>query len=159
MFDAQGVERLRSWLEEAGAEFLNPTNPYEVLRYKVAGFLSIVYRKKSGQLTFTGQSRQHWRKACEGAPAVAAPPKMTSRQARNVRHRLRERDGDGCWFCGEDVAPWEGSVAHLIPRSQGGSHALSNLCLSHVHCNNKAADLPLAAKLDLRMSMRTTQGD
>ncbi len=63
-FDRDGF---MAWLDDNGGIVLEPTNEYEVLRYRkwCEGDTSrpsthIVYRRKDGTLTYTGQSRQHY---------------------------------------------------------------------------------------------------
>lgn len=59
------------------------------------------------------------------------------------RNQLRMRDGDNCWICGEPMrfAPGNGldpefaTLDHVIPKSRGGTAALSNLKLAHGRCN------------------------
>jgi hypothetical protein len=57
---------------------------------------------------------------------------------------LRQRDGDNCRRCkrplrfdfpdGHDLGP---RIEAILPLSNGGSHALDNLCLTHGRCNAK----------------------
>lgn len=56
-----------AWLEGAGASLCEPTNPYEVVRYKMwietdSGRPSthIIYRRNDGTLTYGGSSRAHY---------------------------------------------------------------------------------------------------
>lgn len=58
------------WLDRNGATVLEPTNPFEVVRYKMwtpddAGRPSthIVYRRKNDTLTYGGLSRAHYEAA------------------------------------------------------------------------------------------------
>ena len=44
-----------------------------------------------------------------------------------------------CWLCGGEGAD---SADHVVPWSQGGSHALSNLRPAHLACNNRRKDKP-----------------
>ena len=60
------------WLESNGATVLEPTNPYEVVRYRKwcegdgsRPSTHIIYKRKDGSLTYAGQSREHY----EGAVA------------------------------------------------------------------------------------------
>lgn len=39
-----------------------------------------------------------------------------------------------CWLCGGEGAD---SADHIVPYSQGGSHALSNLRPAHLSCNSR----------------------
>lgn len=71
--------------------------------------------------------------------------------------RLRARDGDHCWLCGEkldfNAAPnstWATTLEHLIAQSRGGPKTLENLVLCHRLCNKQLADRPLVNKINMR---------
>lgn len=75
--------------------------------------------------------------------------------------RLRARDGDHCWLCGEPMnfkavpntskAP---SIEHLIAKSRGGPQSLDNLVLCHTSCNRHLADRSLVNKIKMRERRR-----
>jgi len=111
----------------------------------------IVYMKATGIVTYTGLSRDHYEAFMGQEPnRPVKRPKSTG----PIKHKLRKRDGDCCWFCGGLMASAEGSIEHLIPISDGGTNALANLVLAHVPCNQKAGNLPLGKKLELRAKLR-----
>jgi 5-methylcytosine-specific restriction endonuclease McrA len=75
--------------------------------------------------------------------------------------RLRARDGDHCWLCGQimqfDATPnsskaW--SIEHLISRSLGGPETMENLVLCHPGCNRILGNRPLIDKIRLRERRR-----
>jgi hypothetical protein len=78
-------------------------------------------------------------------------PDWVSRTARPVLlEAVIERDGTRCWLCTAPVEfnrppkhPRSPSLDHVVPRSKGGTNALSNLKLAHLLCNtlrgNRAA--------------------
>lgn len=63
---------------------------------------------------------------------------------------LRERDGDSCGICGDEIDfslggrnPMGRSVDHVLPRSKGGAHTWANTQLAHLRCNLfKGAKIP-----------------
>jgi hypothetical protein len=163
-FDVQGF---LAFLAANGCEIGQPTNPYEVVRYKAyhAGskrpHTQVVYAKETGLLTWTGATQGHYRAFLSGAVLAAkAPPQgfapeptvPVSKQAK-VRAKLRARDGDDCWFCGE-VMGSDCTIEHLVPRSKGGSDKLDNYALAHAKCNRDAANKPLVAKIAMRAELR-----
>lgn len=161
-FDTLGFAR---HLELQGAVIGHPTNVYEVIRYKVKGVTHIVYMKQSGVLTYTGESEAHYvnfltnREELKAirtrkVRANGAPKHSTKR----IRDALRERDGICCWYCGCFVDD-EGTIEHLIPRSDGGLNVMSNLVLAHQTCNQRAGALHLSGKIELRTSMRAAQAE
>jgi 5-methylcytosine-specific restriction endonuclease McrA len=61
-----------------------------------------------------------------------------------------ERDGGVCQYTGRKLAPREGNIDHVIPRSRGGTTSWENCVLAHREVNSKKADrLPQEAGLSL----------
>lgn len=61
-----------------------------------------------------------------------------------------ERDGGVCQYTGRKLAPGEGNIDHVVPRSRGGATSWENCVLSHRSVNEKKADrLPQEAGLRL----------
>jgi 5-methylcytosine-specific restriction endonuclease McrA len=66
------------------------------------------------------------------------------------RHKIAHRDGWRCNFCDRFTScatclpevPSEGTatVDHIVPKAQGGTDALANLCIACVPCNQAKAD-------------------
>ncbi|MEO5916629.1 MAG: HNH endonuclease [Luteolibacter sp.] len=64
-----------------------------------------------------------------------------------------ERDGGVCQYTGRKLAPGEGNIDHVIPRSRGGASSWENCVLSHRAVNERKADrLPHEAGLRLLRS-------
>lgn len=164
-FDVAGF---LAYVKEQGGEISQPTNPYEVVRYRAywrfttQASVHVVYAKDNGLLTFTGGSKGHYRAFMTGQPmhelpgAVSPSPPIAKAKASktgNMRRKLLARDGDGCWFCGTAMGD-DCTIEHLVPKSKGGANSLSNYALAHQRCNAQAADLPLVQKISLREEMR-----
>jgi 5-methylcytosine-specific restriction endonuclease McrA len=67
-----------------------------------------------------------------------------------------ERDGGICQYTGRKLAPNEGNIDHIVPRSRGGQSSWENCVLSHREVNEKKADrLPQEAGLRLLRSPST----
>lgn len=156
-----------AYVAQQGGEIGQPTNPYEVCRYRAywrfttQSSVHVVYAKENGLLTFTGGSLGHYRAFLAGTPMVEHPgeptvavaPKPAAEavsKSTKVRRKLLARDGDGCWFCGEAMTPFDTTIEHLIPKSKGGTNSLANYALAHRQCNAAAADLPLVEKIVMR---------
>ncbi len=61
-----------------------------------------------------------------------------------------ERDGGICQYTGRKLAPGEGNIDHIVPRSRGGDSSWENCVLSHRMVNERKADrLPQEAGLRL----------
>jgi hypothetical protein len=158
--------KFAAWLAKNGAEVGTPTNGYEVIRYRAYALGStkavthIVYAKENGLLTFSGVTRDHYAAFLAGhdfpgmfvskldKPHIPADSKKDRK-----RLLLVERDGSDCWFCGKPLGE-DMTIEHLVPRSKGGVNHLDNYVLAHQACNALAADKHLAAKMDLRASLR-----
>lgn len=173
--DVRRFETLRpdfeSWLVSRGAKILEPTNEWEVLRYKAGPYTSILYRKKTGKLSYVGGIGFDMKEFVKGVPLdymdkcspAPAPTKTRVHGKRNARtktkrgtviNRLIERDGTLCWFCGKPLGN-DITKEHLTPRTSGGTSDLTNLVLAHYRCNQMAGHLPLEVKLDLRKHLRS----
>lgn len=64
---------------------------------------------------------------CTKANAWKGPnrgPETGGRPWRRIRDQVLERDGHGCAERGSTGQP---NVDHIVPKSRGGTHALSNL--------------------------------
>ncbi len=70
-------------------------------------------------------------------------PKLSSRS-------IRTRDGNRCQYTGRVLAPDEGSVDHIVPRSRGGDTSWENCVWTSKVLNGRKADrLPSEAGLQL----------
>ncbi|GEP00583.1 hypothetical protein [Methylobacterium haplocladii] len=68
------VKAFRRWLARNGAEMLDPTNAYEVVRFRGTAGLSIVYANGSGRShALTGQAEDAWTAFCDGRSLDLAP--------------------------------------------------------------------------------------
>ena len=65
-------------------------------------------------------------------------------------HGIWERDGGICQYTGRKLAPLEGNIDHVIPRSRGGLTSWENCVLAHRAVNSRKADrLPQEVGLQL----------
>lgn len=168
------TENFVAWLAKNGAEIGKPTNPYEVVRYRAYSpdskrpMTHIVYAKENGLLNFQGRTKAHYQAFLAGESIAqmfvskfdvpqpvpnperqSIEPSVTAKQ----RAKIRARDGEGCWFCGEALGH-DATIEHLIPKSKGGGNSLANYVLAHSRCNSLAADKPLVEKIAMRARMR-----
>lgn len=71
------------------------------------------------------------------------------RPAFNARN-LRERDANRCQYTGRLLAPGEGSIDHILPRSRGGADSWDNCVWAAKEVNTRKGDrLPHEAGLKL----------
>lgn len=67
----------------------------------------------------------------------------------SIREAVYERDGWRCAYCGARCAtsPERLTLDHVVPRSQGGRGAPSNLVAACADCNHQRGDRPITAWL------------
>ncbi len=53
--------------------------------------------------------------------------KVPKKRPKLCARAIRERDGNRCQFTGRVLAPDEGSLDHVVPRSRGGKNSWENL--------------------------------
>lgn len=147
---ARKADKFKAWLQAHGAQLLQTTSEWEVVRFKSGDTTSIIYQKKSGDLTFTGESlaawnafrsNQHWRGAAKTKRRNNSPVVAT----------LIKRDGDECFFCLGRIPDGFESVEHLVAVTHGGPNHVSNFVLAHRDCNAKAGHLSAAEKIAIRV--------
>jgi len=73
-----------------------------------------------------------------------------------ARRYLKERDGEDCWLCGQDLND-DATVEHLHSRALGGTDSLDNLALVHERCNRLLGHLPVTVKRQMRADMQQGQ--
>lgn len=145
-FSDAEIKQFAAWLTKNGAQVLNPTNQYEVVRFRSKNRLHVVYRDKDGYTDLTGlPKRAH--KAFKGRHPMALGIHNSE-----MRAKLAKRDGPGCYFC--LLAMDKPTVEHLVPISKGGPTDTDNLVLCHEHCNVTAGNKPLSEKLEMRVTAR-----
>lgn len=147
-----------AWLRSRGSEVLGISNEYEVMRFTTPHGVGVIYRNGSDRITswqggsdeafIAFVSSQRWR------VSTATPASS------KVRHRIqaiRERDGDGCWYCGTYLGD-DVTVEHLLSRIHEGPNRIENLVLAHAGCNLGAGHLSVAEKVRLREAKRAKGG-
>lgn len=87
-------------------------------------------------------------------------PKRTGRPWQRTKARIIRRDRGICHLCGQ---PGADTADHLIPYSQGGTDAPSNLAAAHhtvwPHCNMIRGDRSIeAARADIDRLLTTGEG-
>lgn len=134
------------WLSAAGAELLEPTNPWELLRFRGNGETSIIYKNSAGKITFTGDSRKAFEAFSEGKNWRANERARRKNVSPTVA-TIRKRDGDRCFFCGLVVSVDEESVDHLVALTHGGPNHISNFVLMHRLCNYRCGNMSAPEKI------------
>ena len=139
---------LLTWLRAAGAECLEPTNEWELIRFRAGAQTGIVYRNARDQITLVGPAREALAAFFGGAGWTAGVAIKRARLGPRVA-ALMERDGPDCWLCGKALGD-DVTQEHLVPVGHGGPNHLSNLVLAHEECNRELGHLSVAEKVRLR---------
>ncbi|MGV6816146.1 MAG: HNH endonuclease [Thiotrichales bacterium] len=144
------LPRFRNWLTNQGCEILEPTNEYELIRWKGSS-TGVIYTsgKCSGPYAKTAIACWKGGKKWNGAP------KSTGRKGsyRREKELLLDRDGCDCFYCGKPLED-DVTVEHLLSLSAGGKNTLGNMVLAHGDCNQEAHNLTLAAKVKMAIRKR-----
>jgi hypothetical protein len=142
----QRLESFTAWLDAAGAEILQPTSEWEVLRFRGRRGVVIIYRDKYDLLTMQVEAATAWDAFISGTAYRVGKPAVRRRQDRVVVQTLLERDGDLCFYCqfslGDDI-----TQEHLLALTHGGPDHISNKVLAHKPCNEQAGHLSLMDKI------------
>ena len=143
-------ERFVEFLNARGAQVLEPTNEWEVMRFMAGDQTCVIYKNKQNRLTFIGdaynafmafKSCTHWR-AAPRTNRKKSPPRLQA---------IRERDGGCCFFCLDTVSVEDESEEHLVAVTHGGPNHIANLYLAHRKCNADAGHLSAPEKIRIHV--------
>lgn len=141
------------WLSEHGAEVLEPTNEWELIRFRTGKGTSVIYRKKdlNAGCSIIGEGLTAWRefqKPHSSWRAIPRTKRILGKSAVDC-NTLRKRDGHNCFFCNRIVDYSDESVEHLVAITHGGPQHISNKYLAHVECNKAAGHLSAVEKIKI----------
>lgn len=142
------LKTFRDWLNARGAEILMIAGDYELLRFRTAKGVSIVTRRKSGEIALHGESKEAWNSFLTNGVWRANRP-VKRRQGRIDIGTIRQRDGDDCFYCLEYVSEEAATEEHLVPITHGGPDHISNKFLAHKDCNQKVGHLSAPEKIQI----------
>lgn len=146
------LQQFRNWLAANGAEVLEPTNEWEIVRFKTSNETCIIYCNKLGAATFSGaRSLDAWESFKGGRSWRAMPATKRTKKSGPVIQAIRARDGGHCFFCLKPVSVEDESEEHLVPVTAGGPNHLSNKFLAHRVCNAKAGHLSAPEKIRMHV--------
>ncbi len=147
------LSEFSAFLTRNGAEILEKTNSWELIRYKLTecGVLA-AYKNAKGRVTMPPEMEKHFERF-EAGKHIERHSRLGADANRRTRNKLLERDGDCCFYCGQFLNG-ERSLEHLVNISDGGNNHLGNLVLTHERCNHAVGDLPLVEKIKVRDRVR-----
>ena len=150
--NAKEIDKFRGWLVAQGAEILQPTNEFEVLRFRARKGTGVIYTSKRGY-SVSGPLVTDAYTCMKEAKPWDGKGRPTKRAQGSFRKRqLLDRDGDCCFYCGRELGD-DMTVEHLVAVNQGGPDRLENLVLAHQQCNQEAGSMAVIEKIKLRERM------
>lgn len=152
------AENFKKWLIERGAELIEVTNEWEVVRFKTGKGVSILYRSKDGAKVCSaiGEAETAWHHFSDTSlsPWRAIPATKRKATSNTTYENIRKRDGILCFFCACEVKDDEATIEHLVPLTLGGPNHISNKFIAHAVCNNKAGILSAPEKIAIYYQVR-----
>lgn len=156
------VGKFKKFLINCGGQILHETNEYEVVRCLTDKGVQILYRKQSGLLNWPDELVKAYMAYKSGGKIQwrAARKKKVNRKRGSVLvQTLAKRDGDQCWFCGQEFTKDRtATIEHLLNVSNGGNNHVCNLVLAHEACNQRARNMCIADKVRMRERLRYGDG-
>lgn len=138
----------REKLIEAGGEWLGPTSPYEVMRFRTIYGVGVVYSGRRGE-TWNAEAVKARDHIASRKGSLAPVAVRGRRNDKGTVEALLIRDGYNCFFCGIDL-DGDITVEHLVSIAHGGPNHISNLFLAHAACNQEAGHMAAPHKVALR---------
>lgn len=142
--------KFEEFLTARGAQILQPTNEWEVLRFRSLKGVSIIYRNAQDGLTFTGDSAEAWNAFTENLSWRGAKATKRMKKAAPALAAVLSRDGDECFYCMKPTNDEDRTVEHLVPVAHGGPNHLSNFVIAHRKCNNRVGHMSAMEKIRIR---------
>lgn len=144
LYELTRKKQFQTWLNKMGAEVLDPTNPFEVIRFRTQNGVSVIYTGKKG-ITFTGEAEEAYGAFNRGKKWKAVDRKRKNLRAKKAR--LAARDGKACFIHGEKMNFDELTIEHILSFSHGGTDNEDNLCLACEPCQKALGNLPITKKI------------
>ena len=148
------IPEFKDYLREHGCEIQAPSNDYEIVRFKSALGVGVIYTGKKGlssNVPFVADALTLFLTGQQWESGKIKPTIRNSSAKRKVA--LLRRDGTACWFCNKPLRS-DITEEHLIPVTQRGSNHLDNIVLAHFECNRLASHKSLVEKVLLRDQLR-----
>lgn len=148
--------KLHQFLIAGGAILLDPTNPWEVARFKTPNGTCVIYRNNRGVHRFNNEEANEAYNAFVSKKPWSVLDKQKRTARKKIESLLLERDGDDCFLCGQPMPESDRTLEHLLSIAHGGNNHPANLALMHQECNKLAASLTITEKVKLRDQVRST---
>lgn len=144
-------KNLDSFLEAIGVDMLQPTNCWELARFKAQGQVCVIYENARRGRSFSNPLAEKIWNSFYDKKMINIQEEEREPLKKKFYKRLLERDGDKCFYSGQEMTQETASVEHLIPLSRGGKNNIDNLVLCLKSENEKMANLPLVEKIKYKI--------
>lgn len=145
------IDKFKTYLQAAGATLLEPTNPWELLRFKTVNGVSVVYNGKRG-ITFTGEAGEAYDRMMTKNPWTITPRGL--KEKRQTLSDLLKRDGPGCWYCQTVTTDDNRTIEHILSVIHGGSNNMANLVIACEGCNKTVGSASVPEKVRYRERLK-----
>ncbi len=140
----------KGWLRAHGCEIQELSNEYELIRFRSAIGVGVIYTGQKGlscNVPFVADAILLYLGGHQWEAGKIKPKKRSSSPKR--KKELLLRDGDNCFYCGKPLKS-DITEEHLVPVSQQGYNRLDNIVLAHAECNSRAGHMSLVDKIHFR---------
>lgn len=144
------ANKFKTFLRSSGAEVLDPTNPYELVRFRTENGVSVMYTGRRGN-SFTGEAQEAW-DAMQSKNTWTIMPNGLKEKKRKLA-LVRSRDGDECFYCGKQTDDNSRSLEHILAVEHGGNNSAANLVIACKPCNQAVGHSPIIEKIKYRDSV------
>lgn len=155
---AKHRESFTAFLLARGSAIMEPTNPYEVMRFVTDVGVGIIHRNAADRLTsWQGGAYEAFHAFINGSEWRASIKTARDRRAGRrliIVNTLAKRDGPNCIYCGCKLAPETATIEHVVSLTSGGPDHLANMALACKACNQEVGHMPAAQKILFAVTKR-----
>lgn len=150
------ISKFKRFLNKSGAILLDPTNEWEVVRFKTDDeTISVMYGNSKGRPPkFTGYAREAYNAFVGNYTWKAV--NRTRQQLTKRKASLAARDGRRCFACLKSFELDKLTIEHILSFSHGGTDNENNLCLLDKEHNELLGNLPITEKIEIIIKLRET---
>lgn len=149
------TDKFKTFLKESGAEILDVTNPYEMVRFRTVNGVSVVYKGRRG-ISFTGESAEAYGRF--QSKNIWQIKRRSEKEFERIKTEILERDGDLCFYCASVTVDGDNrSVEHILSISHGGNNNTANLVFACKGCNEAVGSMSVVEKVKYRDTLRGQQ--
>lgn len=140
------------YLDQIGADKIEIKSCWELARFKANDEICVVYQNQKGRISFSNALADKIYSAYRDGKLINIQSEKRESLTAKFKLRIYERDGNKCFYSGEEMSMDEATIEHLIPLSRGGKNNIDNLVLCLRDENQKMANKPLIEKIKYKIN-------